>query len=142
MCGVAGSRSRKSRGQKGENKCNGGEKMEILQRLEDQLTEYGEYGAITDLKCYRKLLCSETEGGETGGEENRRNFEENKKHFRKLAQMLVISHFSHVQVFVTPWTVACQAPLSTGFSGQEYWSGLPFPSPGGLPDPGIETRIS
>ena len=36
------------------------------------------------------------------------------------------------------WTVACQAPLSMGFSRQEYWSGLPFPSPGHLPDPGIE----
>ena len=41
--------------------------------------------------------------------------------------------------FVTPWTVACQAPLSMGLSWQEYWSGLPFPSPGDLPDPGIET---
>ena len=39
---------------------------------------------------------------------------------------------------VTPWTVACQAPLSMGFSRQEYWSGLPFLSPGDLPDPGIE----
>ena len=38
----------------------------------------------------------------------------------------------------TPWTVACQAPLSMGFSRQEYWSGLPFPSPGDLPNPGIE----
>ena len=38
----------------------------------------------------------------------------------------------------TPWTVACQVPLSMGFSRQEYWSGLPFPSPGDLPDPGIE----
>ena len=40
----------------------------------------------------------------------------------------------------TPWTVACQAPLSMGFPRQEYWSGLPFPSPGGLPDPGIGAR--
>ena len=38
----------------------------------------------------------------------------------------------------SPWTVACQAPLSMGFSRQEYWSGLPFPSSGNLPDPGIE----
>ena len=38
----------------------------------------------------------------------------------------------------TPWTVACQAPLSVGFSRQEYWSGLPFLSPGDLPDSGIE----
>ena len=40
--------------------------------------------------------------------------------------------------FVTPWTVAHQTPLSMGFLRQEYWSGLPFPSPGDLPDPGIE----
>ena len=39
---------------------------------------------------------------------------------------------------VTPWTVACQAPPSVGFSRQEYWSGLPFPSPGDIPDPGIK----
>ena len=42
------------------------------------------------------------------------------------------------RLFVTPWTVACQAPLSMEFSRQEYWSGVPFPSPGDLPDPGIE----
>ena len=47
---------------------------------------------------------------------------------------------SHVRLFVTPWTVACQAPLSMGFSRQEYWSGLPFSSPGELPDPGIKPR--
>ena len=41
---------------------------------------------------------------------------------------------------VTPWTVVCQAPLSMRFSKQEYWSGFPFPSPGYLPDPGIEPR--
>ena len=41
---------------------------------------------------------------------------------------------------VTPWTVAHPAPLSMGFSKQEYWNGLPFPSPGDLPDPGIEPR--
>ena len=45
---------------------------------------------------------------------------------------------SRVRLFVTPRTVAYRAPLSTGFSRQEYWSGLPFPSPGELPDPGIE----
>ena len=45
---------------------------------------------------------------------------------------------SHVQFFLTPWTVAHQAPPSMEFSREEYWSGLPFPSPGGLPDPGIE----
>ena len=41
---------------------------------------------------------------------------------------------------MTPWTVAHQAPLSMGFSRKEYWSGLPFPSPGDLPDPGIKPR--
>ena len=46
--------------------------------------------------------------------------------------------FSCVQLFVTPWTVAHQAPLFIGFSRQEYWSGLSFPSVGDLPDPGIE----
>ena len=45
---------------------------------------------------------------------------------------------SHVRLFVTPWTVARQTPLSMGFSRQEYWNGLPFPSPGDLPNPGIE----
>ena len=50
----------------------------------------------------------------------------------------VLSHFSYVQLFTTLWTVAHQAPLSMGFSRQDYWSGLPFPSPGDLPDPGIE----
>ena len=43
---------------------------------------------------------------------------------------------SHVQLFVTPWSVAHQAPLSKGFSRQEHWSGLPFPSPGDLPTQG------
>ena len=45
---------------------------------------------------------------------------------------------SHVRLFLTPWTVACQAPLSMEFSRQEHWSGLPFPPPGDLPILGIE----
>ena len=45
---------------------------------------------------------------------------------------------SHVQLFATPWTVVCPAPLSMGFFRQEYWSGLSFPPPGDLPNPGIE----
>ena len=49
--------------------------------------------------------------------------------------MLVLNR---VQLFATPWTVARQAPLSMGFSRQEHWSGLPFPSPGDLPDSGIK----
>ena len=47
---------------------------------------------------------------------------------------------SHVQLFATPWTTACQAPLSMGFFRQKYWIGLPFSSPGDLPNPGIELR--
>ena len=49
-----------------------------------------------------------------------------------------VKSLSHVQLFATPWTVAYQAPLSMEFSRQVYWSGFPFPSPGDLPDPGIE----
>ena len=49
---------------------------------------------------------------------------------------------SVMSIFVTPWTVAHQASLSMGFSRQQYWSGLPFPSPWDLPDPGIEPRSS
>ena len=49
-----------------------------------------------------------------------------------------VKSLSRVQLFSTPWTVAYQASLSMGFSRQEYWSGLPFPSPGDLPDPGIK----
>ena len=45
---------------------------------------------------------------------------------------------SHVRLFATPWTVAYQASPSMGFSRREYWSGLPFPSPGDLPNPGIK----
>ena len=49
-----------------------------------------------------------------------------------------VKSLSHVRLFATPWTVAYQAPPSMGFSRQECWSGLPFPSPGDLPDPGIK----
>ena len=56
------------------------------------------------------------------------------KSFPKVCTQLL----SHVQLFVTPWTVAHQAPLFMEFSSQEYWSRLPFPSPGDLPNPGIE----
>ena len=53
-----------------------------------------------------------------------------------------VKSLNHVRLFVTPWTVAYQAPPSMGFSRQECWSGLPFPSPGDLPDPGIEPGSS
>ena len=52
--------------------------------------------------------------------------------------VVVLSRFSHVQLFATPWNTALEAPPSIGFSRQEYWSGLPFPSPGHIPNPGTE----
>ena len=53
--------------------------------------------------------------------------------YPKKENMNVVMH-----VYLSIWTVACQAPLSMGLSRQEHWSGLPFPSPGDLPDPGTE----
>ena len=53
--------------------------------------------------------------------------------------MYVLSH-SVMSYSATPWAVACQSPLCMEFSGQEYWSGLPFPPPGNLPDPGIKPK--
>ena len=50
-----------------------------------------------------------------------------------------VKSFSRVRLFATPWTVAYQSPQSMGFSRQEYWSTLPFPSPGDLPNPGIKS---
>ena len=55
-------------------------------------------------------------------------------------QKVKVKSLSHVHLFGAPWTVAYQAPPSMGLSRQEYWSGLPFPSPGHLPNPGIEPR--
>ena len=52
----------------------------------------------------------------------------------------MLSHFSCVQLFATPWNAAHQAPLFMGFSRQNYWSGLPCPPPGDLPNPGIEPQ--
>ena len=49
-----------------------------------------------------------------------------------------VKSLSHVQLFAIPWTIACQAPPSMGFSWQEYWSELPFTSPGDLPNPRIK----
>ena len=58
-----------------------------------------------------------------------------------MVYVCVLSHFSPVRLCVTLWTTACQAPLSMGFSRQEYWSGLPFLPPGDLPNPGIESAF-
>ena len=61
-------------------------------------------------------------------------------HQFSLLLLLSLKSLSRVRLFATPWTVAYQAPLSMGFSRQYYWSGLPFPSPADLPNPGIEPR--
>ena len=58
----------------------------------------------------------------------------------QVSQQGVCYSLSAVRLFATPWTIAHQAPLSMVFPRPEYWSGLPFPSPGDLPDPGIEPR--
>ena len=57
-----------------------------------------------------------------------------------MSALLLFSHLVVSDSFVSPWTVALQAPLFMEFSSQEYWSGFPFPSPGNLPDTGIEPR--
>ena len=57
-----------------------------------------------------------------------------------LLLLLLLSHFSCVRIRVSPWTAACKAPLSIGFSRQEFWSGLPLPFPGDLPNPGFKPR--
>ena len=54
---------------------------------------------------------------------------------------IAVELLSLVQLFVTPWTVVCQAPLSMGFSRQEYWSGLPFPTTRDLPSPGLDLHL-
>ena len=58
------------------------------------------------------------------------------------AALAKVKSLSRVRLFATPWTVAYQASPSMGFSRQEYWTELPFPSPGDLPNPGIEPRSS
>ena len=59
-----------------------------------------------------------------------------------IVRMQKVKALSHVRLFVIPWTVVYQAPQSMEFSRQEYWSGLPFLSPGDLPNPGIEPGSS
>ena len=59
-------------------------------------------------------------------------------HYQILTCMIHAHSFQSCPTLCDPWTAACQRPLSRGFSRQEYWSGLPFPSPGDLPDPGIK----
>ena len=58
--------------------------------------------------------------------------------YMNISNTVCAQSLSHVRLFVTLWTVACQAPLSMGFSRQEFWSGLPFSPPGDIPDSGIK----
>ena len=60
--------------------------------------------------------------------------------YNLLLYLSEMKSLSHVRLFAKPWTIVHQSPLSLEFSKQEYWSGLPFPSPGHLPDPGLELR--
>ena len=62
--------------------------------------------------------------------------EDIKKRWQEYTERKEVQSFSRDRLFATPWNVAYQPPPSMGFSKQEYWSGLPFPSPGDLPDPG------
>ena len=64
--------------------------------------------------------------------------EDIKKMWQECIEVSKVKSLSHVQLFATPWTVACQAPLSVGFSRQDYWTELSFPSPGELLDSGME----
>ena len=87
--------------------------------------------------------CSQERGNQADFLEGKRQLKPAKLGKREniyihIQNAYVLSCFSHVWFFVTPWTVALQAPLSMGFSRQEYWSGLPWPPPGGLPDPRTE----
>ena len=67
---------------------------------------------------------------------NKKKIKQKKKKENKVR--VKVKSLSHVRIFATQWTAACQVPLSMGFSRQEHWSGLPFPSPEDLPNPGIE----
>ena len=80
----------------------------------------------------RLTLCDSVDWSSTG------SYVHKISQARILCYSCVLSHFSHVWLFATLWTITSQAPLSMWFSWQEYWSGLPCPFPGDLSDPGIE----
>ena len=87
-------------------------------------------------KCHNRILLDYlTSKVDPNASQNRRG------HCWLWCSLVRAKSLSHIQLFVTPWTVARQAPLSMGFSRQEYWNGLPFPPPGNLPNPGIKPRF-
>ena len=62
------------------------------------------------------------------------------QNLRSRSTLVVVYSFVMSDSFAAPWTIACQAPLSMGFPRQEHWSGLPFPSLGGVPNPGVKPK--
>ena len=91
-------------------------------------------GNTRDLTCLLRNLYAGQEATVRTGHGTTDWFQIGKKERKKVKSL------SCVRLFEIPWTVVYQASLSMGFSRQEYWSGLPFPSPGDLPDPGIKPR--
>ena len=97
----------------------------------------GQNTEVGSLSLLRGILP--TQGSNPGLPHSRRIlYELNHKGTTICTVKVKVKSLSHVRLFVTPWTVTYQALRSTGFSRQEYWSGLPFPSPGDLPNPGIK----
>ena len=90
------------------------------------------------LRWFSSKDTSDDDGGDHEGKKSLNSMKGPVSTF--LDSLKCVKLLSHVQLFATPWTVAHQAPLSMGFSRQEHWSGLPFPSLGDLPNLGIEPR--
>ena len=85
------------------------------------------------------VSCSISRQWNINQHKKRNEWSNHEKPWRKVKCLCcVLRSFSHVWLFATPEPVVCQVPQFIGFYRQEYWSGLPFPSPGDLPDPGIE----
>ena len=97
-----------------------------------KLLSYVLSGENLNFKLKRKLL------GQDFLKETLSDYISGQKSATSKILLYELKSLSRVRLFVTPWTVAHQAPPSMEFSSQEYWSGFPFPSPGDLPDPGIE----
>ena len=94
-------------------------------------------GHFYGLKALTRVFWSEKKKKE---EEERQCLKSEISRYHHLLTICVPpSSFSHVQLSETLWTVARQVPLSMGFSRQEHWCGLPYPPPGALPDPGVES---
>ena len=91
---------------------------------------------IGPLRHHVHALCSPQAGAQTSETRGRARLTNTLVNVHILRFVYVLSRFRRIPLFATPWTVARQAPQAVGFFWQEHWSGLPFPSPGGLPHPG------